>query len=71
MQRHFHDILQNGEVRPQRKVLKHHSDAGADLSQAPIRHRDMPTLVHPNPAAAQKDGAAIRLFEPVDAAQQR
>ena len=69
LDRCFHEVLQHGEMRPQREVLEDHADARPDAGQ--------PAIVHDNSAggdahrfAVQVDLADIGPFQPVDAAQQ-
>jgi hypothetical protein len=66
----LHDVLQNGQVRPEREMLEHHADARAHARQVSIVHDDA-ARGHADTLAAEIDFAAVRPLQPVDASEQR
>ena len=71
VQQRFADVLLHRQVRPQVKALEHHANPLADFRQLAVGHRPAIMLINTQPLAADADLAAIRLFQPVHAAQQR
>src|SRR5437660_523425 len=57
-------------MRPQREMLKHHSDPRSNLRQLAVAHHNA-GAVDADLRSVQIDLPGIRLFEPVDATQER
>nr|WP_234427100.1 hypothetical protein [Kosakonia radicincitans] len=70
MHQRFGDVLLHRQMRPQVKTLEHHPNPLADMGEIFVRHRFARLLIHPYALAADTHFTAIRLLQPVHAAQQ-
>ena len=71
VEQRFADILLHGQVRPQVKTLEHHPHPLTNLRQLAVGHGFAVLFINPQPLAADMNLPAVRLFQPVHAAQQR